>query len=139
VSTTHFGGYRPVIDERRPSAADMLKQMVLEDMSCVRRTIPSWRSAYTGTEVSRELIERWYDTRLFQFDDEDGRLLSKFLLENLFQRGIDPRALVRHICLRVLTDVREPFKWQSAYELDENMRSVVRRGRKDMVVTFSKI
>jgi hypothetical protein len=50
------------------------------------------------------LVERWYSTRKFEYDDGDEKYLTKFILGDVFRKGLDPGTLVRHIHMEVQTD-----------------------------------
>jgi hypothetical protein len=72
----------------------------------VRRDI--WRySEYTGSVVGKEIAERWYRTSTFIVYAEDD-LFDKFLTTDVWERGVVPADVVRHLRLilgsRILHD-----------------------------------
>jgi hypothetical protein len=61
-----------------------------------------------GTEVVREVLERWYATRTFIFTVKDQHNLGNFLAHDYLDRDIELGAIVQHI--RVLVPPTLYFK-----------------------------
>jgi hypothetical protein len=65
-------------------------------------TLSWWRNDYMGTNIARELIERWYATRVFQFSASRSPSILCAIVSTFFQTGpfgktFDHSALLQHI------------------------------------------
>lgn len=80
------------------------RSRIPEDLK-VRREV--WKFiVYTGDVVGREIAERWYRTAVFVVYAEDD-LLDRLLGEDVWERGVRPGDVVRHIRLIIPANVLE--------------------------------
>jgi hypothetical protein len=60
-----------------------------------------WLGSYMGEEVAKEIIERWYRTRTFQFMSNKLHMLPVFLAIDAFEKSFEPGLLVQHIRIHI--------------------------------------
>ncbi|KAF2823816.1 hypothetical protein CC86DRAFT_372020 [Ophiobolus disseminans] len=58
---------------------------------------PWCRSSYMGKVVAREVVERWYGTRIITIRAKNLDLLPNLLEHDLFYNSIDPKDILHHI------------------------------------------
>lgn len=59
-----------------------------------------WNVSYTGAAFHRELMENYYRTSTFIFND-DARVMSRFLLTDEFKLDLHPRDLVQNVEIKL--------------------------------------
>lgn len=123
-------------DFNTPSRHDGITYYICESRcGSEQRFFPWWQDAYVGKDVVAEISERWYATRIFDFDIEYPDVLRTFFATKPFGTGIDPAALIQHVKLGIqgyssrYLDLAESF--------EEMMQYYLGACRKDVKLTFS--
>ena len=89
------------------------KQRLWESQKTVSRELYWWRDECMGETVARELVERWYMTRVFVLRARFQKLFTNFLAYDLFEKTIKPREVAQHIQILITVPAaHKPGKFQ---------------------------